>query len=90
MLILVSAAVDDVRYRASNGGEKAFSHAAVAVRMGISRSSFSETWAQSYEHIVKFVFDLAMSALTEVELLINELNSKERHFGWAPILSFRY
>lgn len=81
VLIMVSAAVEDVRYRAVNGGEALLSHSEVAKRMGINRSSFHETWRETYEEMINMVHQLAKTGLTEVEVLVNQMNQEYQRAG---------
>lgn len=79
--ILVGAAAQDVRHRASNNGEAHLSHAEVASRLAMARSSFSQTWRQDYEGMINHLHQLALQALTELEPLVNEMNRNYQKAG---------
>lgn len=74
MTILIIAVVEEGRAQAN--GESALSDASVACRMGIDRSSFSRTWADSYRALVEMFSGTARAALTEIEPLVNQLNAR--------------
>lgn len=74
MTILITAVLEEGRAAAC--GESVLSDACVASRLGIDRSSFSRTWAESYRQLVEHMSVLARTALTEVEPTVNEINRR--------------
>lgn len=74
MTILITAVLEEGRAQAN--GESALSDACVASRMGIDKSSFSRTWANSYRQLVELMSGNARAALTEIEPLVNDINKR--------------
>jgi hypothetical protein len=72
MTILITAVLEEGRAAAC--GESVLSDACVASRLGIDRSSFSRTWADSYRQLVQHMSERARTALTEIEPVVNEIN----------------
>jgi len=81
VLIMVNSAAADLRFRACADGDRNLSHNQVAIRMGIDRSSFSKTWADGYEDMIDHVWALARDGLTEVEVLVNQMNVEHQRAG---------
>lgn len=72
MTILITAVLEEGRAQAN--GHSVLSDASVASRMGIDKSTFSRTWADSYRALVAYMSESARAALAEVEPIVNQLN----------------
>lgn len=78
VLIMAGCAVDCLQHRASSEGKPLLSHAEVAHRLKVAKSTFSEKFSTSYEDMIEHGLAFAKAALTEIDPVVNEINAKYR------------